>query len=137
MTIVPPGLAEEVAERAGYRCEYCRTAQVITAQTFHVDHIIPRFQGGPSSSENLCYACPRCNLHKGDRITGIDPRTRQEVPLFHPRQDHWEVHFRWSPTFRRVVGRTPTGRATVATLRLNASSLVRAREMWVLLKLLP
>ena len=137
MTTVPARLTRAVAERAGYRCEYCRTPQVITAQTFHVDHIVPRFQGGPSSLENLCYACPRCNLHKGDRVTGIDPRTGREASLFHPRQDSWEVHFRWSPTFRRIIGRTPTGRATVAMLQLNARSLIRAREMWILLKLLP
>jgi len=137
MTTVPLHLRRQVAERAGYRCEYCRTPQIVTAQTFHVDHIIPRSQGGPSSLDNLCYACPRCNLHRGDRVSGIDPRTGREVRLFHPRQDTWEEHFRWSPTFRRIIGRTPGGRATVALLQLNAPSLVRAREIWVLLKLLP
>jgi hypothetical protein len=137
MTTVPPRLVREVAEQAGYRCEYCRTPQVVTAQSFHVDHIIPRAQGGTSSLENLCYACPRCNLLKGDRVTGVDPRTGREVPLFHPRHDLWQVHFRWNPTFRHIIGRTATGRATVAVLQLNASSLVRAREMWVLLRLLP
>jgi hypothetical protein len=137
MTTVSSRLAREVAERAHYRCEYCRTPQIITAQSFHVDHILPESQGGFTSLENLCYACPHCNLHKGDRVSGLDPRTTREVPLYDPRRHVWGTHFRWSPTFRYIIGSTPTGRATVIMLKLNAQSLVRAREMWVVLKLLP
>ncbi len=36
-----------------------------------------------------------------------------------------------SPTFTRVIGRAPTGRATVEALRLNRQSLVSARQIWV------
>ncbi|NOX62860.1 MAG: HNH endonuclease [Chloroflexi bacterium] len=121
-------LRQEVAKRAGYRCEYCRTPQVVTAQTFHIDHIVPRSQAGDSSLENLCYACPRCNLHRGDRTTGKDPDTGRETPLFHPREHVWEEHFRWSSTFQYIQGRTPIGRATVVTLDLNGASLVNASE---------
>jgi hypothetical protein len=41
------------------------------------------------------------------------------VSLSHPRRDAWDSHVRWSPTFRRIIGRTPPGRATVAELRLT------------------
>jgi hypothetical protein len=44
------------------------------------------------------------------------------VPLYHPRRDRWDTHFVWSDDFLLIVGLTPTGRATVATLFLNRES---------------
>ena len=70
MSSVSSSLALKVAKRAGFRCEYCRSPQAITGQTFH-------------------------------------------------------------------AGRTPTGRATISALQLNGKVLMRARQMWVLLRLLP
>ena len=136
MTRVGLQLGRRVAERADYRCEYCRSPQAVTAQPFHVDHILPRSRGGQTTADNLCYACPRCNLLKGDRVSGIDPYTEREVSLFNPRRDQWADHFRWSPTHLRLIGRTATGRATIATLQLNAEVLVHARKLWILLRLL-
>ena len=136
MTRVGLQLSRRVAERADYRCEYCQTPQAVTAQPFHVDHILPRSRGGQTTADNLCYACPRCNLLKGDRVSGIDPRTEREVPLFNPRRDQWADHFLWSPTHLRLIGRTATGRATIVALQLNAKMLVHARKMWILLRLL-
>jgi 5-methylcytosine-specific restriction endonuclease McrA len=137
MSSISSTLARRVAERAGFRCEYCRSPQAITGQTFHADHIVPRAKSGLTVLDNLCLACPRCNLHKQDRMSGIDPRTRRRVALFHPRQDDWDTHFRWSINYIRLIGRTATGRATISTLQLNGVVLMRARRMWVLLKLLP
>jgi hypothetical protein len=39
--------------------------------------------------------------------------------LFNPRQDSWKEHFAWAADRIRIVGQTPTGRATVALLDLN------------------
>jgi hypothetical protein len=69
----PSRLAVRVGARAGYRCEYCLTPHAITAQTFHADHILPQSRGGKTILDNLCFACPRCNLRKGDLIEGRDP----------------------------------------------------------------
>ena len=33
----------------------------------HVDHVIPRAQGGTDELDNLVTACPPCNLAKYDR----------------------------------------------------------------------
>jgi hypothetical protein len=48
----------------------------------------------------------------------INPESRQIVPLFNPREHLWTDHFelRWAV----IVGRTPTGQATVAVLAMNA-----------------
>jgi hypothetical protein len=57
--------------------------------------------------------------------------------LFNPRMDRWETHFRWSEDWRKVIGRTPMGRATVAALAMNAAVLQKARPYWRVLGLLP
>lgn len=56
-----------------------------------------------------------------------DPNTGDEAPLFNPRTDRWAEHFTWNEDWR-IVGLTPTGRATVAALDLNSPRRVRIRE---------
>ena len=71
-----------VHERAHFRCEYCQTAQRITGQAMHVDHIDP---DGLDTLENLCLACANCNLSKAQATSGPDPLTDASVTLFNPR----------------------------------------------------
>lgn len=134
---VPSQLTALVTLRAGKRCEYCHAPQIVTGQTFHVDHIIPWSLGGKTTAENLCLACPRCNSGKGSRTKGIDPRTKLTFRLFNPREDDWDKHFRWSGDWKRLIGRTPIGRATVATLKMNDESLQIARLLWRRLERIP
>lgn len=122
---LPGHLAALVRARAHGRCEYCRLVQSLQGATFHVEHIVPVSRGGSSTAENLALACPGCNLHKADRISAIDSETGIEAPLFHPRLDAWSVHFEWDGQL--VVGKTATGRATVASLQFNHSRRLRIR----------
>ncbi|MCX6593196.1 MAG: HNH endonuclease signature motif containing protein [Acidobacteria bacterium] len=117
-------LASQVRLRAGDRCEYCRIPQRAFTQPFHVEHIVARQHGGPTTEANLALACARCNLKKGPNLTGLDPVTGAITRLFHPRADVWEQHFSWGletlmPTGIAIHGRTAEGRATVAVLDLN------------------
>jgi 5-methylcytosine-specific restriction endonuclease McrA len=84
---------------------------------FEIDHIIALSHGGPTRASNLALACFLCNSYKGTNVAGIDPETRRVTPLFHPRRHKWQRHFRWHGP--ELHGRTPIGRATVATLRIN------------------
>jgi hypothetical protein len=104
-----------------------------TGHEFTVDHIIPEALGGSSDIANLCFCCFWCNNFKQARTRARDPCTGRRVPIFNPRIDRWIDHFRWSLTFTRIsiIGRTPSGRATVDALRLNRPSLVIARRIWV------
>jgi hypothetical protein len=110
---------------------------VVTAQSFHCDHVIPRAKGGLTTLDNLCYACPRCNLRKADLTTGMDPLTGDLISLFHPRQQTWSDHFAWSSDYLYILGLTSSGRATVDVLQLNDEVLRRARHLWLRLKLIP
>jgi hypothetical protein len=118
-----------VAERAGGRCEYCRCPEYIGTQNFSIEHIVPVEQGGTNKSENLALACQGCNGHKYIKRESIDPLTNEIAPLFHPREQKWRDHFAWSADTTEIVGLTPTGRATVAALKLNRSEVVRFRRV--------
>ncbi|MBI2825813.1 MAG: HNH endonuclease [Planctomycetia bacterium] len=119
-------LRAAVYERAAQCCEYCRRQQVDSPLIpFHVEHIIPRKHGGDDALENLCLACPDCNLQKGSDLTGIDPQTGMVTRLFNPRAQQWSEHFAWEGV--RIVGTTATGRTTVHLLDLNSPARLRLR----------
>jgi hypothetical protein len=119
-----------VTERASGRCEYCQ-ANALVIVIMELDHIIPRAQGGETTTENLCLYCRHCNGYKHNFLTGIDPQTQTEQPLFNPRTQAWTDHFRWDDEPSLLLGRTPTGRATIQRLQINREMIVKARKLWI------
>jgi len=119
-------LRRVVILRAGGRCEYSRLAQEGQEATFHIDHIKPRAAGGETSAENLALACVSCSLRKEARRSALDPQSGRRVSLFHPRQQRWADHFRWDGLV--VIGRTPTGRATLEALQMNRPMILAIRQ---------
>ncbi|MCB1228431.1 MAG: HNH endonuclease [Verrucomicrobiales bacterium] len=107
-----------VRHRAGDRCEYCGLSQIGQAATFHIDHIIPQVAGGQTVAANLALACVHCSLRKGAKQQSLDPQSSSVVPLFNPRLDMWNHHFRWTQS--AMIGITATGRATIRALALNS-----------------
>lgn len=93
---IPVVLRRFVQERADRRCEYCRSHDGFSTETFEVEHIQPRAKGGLTVIHNLAYACSGCNGRKASRIEASDPETGELTPLFHPRQQQWREHFTWS-----------------------------------------
>ena len=126
MSNVSPSLRADVAKRAGERCEYCGLAQVGQEAAFHVDHVVPISENGPTTADNLALACVSCSLRKWAKLTAPDPESAAEVPLFNPRSQKWSDHFRWDEVI--VVPLTSTGRATVAGLAMNRPLIVDIRR---------
>ncbi|MGB0383761.1 MAG: HNH endonuclease [Ardenticatenaceae bacterium] len=127
-----------IAVRAGHRCEYCRAPEIIFNTSFEVDHIKPIAKGGTNDPINYALACRICNGHKSAALGAIDPLSQQLVSLFNPRQQAWEDHFEVqdkSPF--KIVGKTPTGRASVERLQFNAPRQLTARALWIKLALFP
>ena len=91
----------------------------------HVDLVIATKHGGRTLMRNLAFAGAHCNGHKGTDLAGIDPGTDTLVPLFNPRLDRWGDHFHWDGPL--LMGQTPTGRATVRVLAINAGRRVAVR----------
>jgi hypothetical protein len=122
-------LRQQVRERAGHRCEYCRLREAHSPQArFHIEHVTAKQHRGKDEPSNLCLACNRCNLHKGPNLAGIDPDGDGValVPLFNPRRDRWMEHFRYEGA--AIVGLSAVGRATVWVLNMNAEAQVMLRQ---------
>lgn len=112
-------------------CEYCKNQQGYSTAPFSVEHILALSKQGSNDLENLALSCPACNAHKYTKQTALDPLTRNVVPLFNPRTQIWEEHFVWDETLTRILGLTPTGRATVKCLKMNRIESVNLRMVLV------
>jgi 5-methylcytosine-specific restriction endonuclease McrA len=128
---IAKAVRERVSVQARRRCGYCLSAEAIVGTPMEMDHLIPRALGGRTEEDNLWLACSLCNDHKGDQVAATDPQSGDTVRLFDPRHQVWADHFAWTETGERIVGLTPTGRATVVALNLNRPELVTARTAWV------
>ena len=128
MSAIHNALQQEVAERSQHRCNYCQSQQRLMGVSLNIDHIVPQSLGGTTELDNLCLACWDCNLIKGDRTTALDAQTGLSTRLFHPNQQEWLEHFRWSDDGSQIIGLTTVGRATVITLKLNRSQLIESRR---------
>jgi hypothetical protein len=129
---IPQSIRRIVTEQARGRCAYCQLQIKITGVSLTVEHIIPTSAGGENSPDNLCLSCWDCNLNKSNRTKGVDPQTGRTRLLFHPKRQKWSQHFYWSDDGSLIVGKTSTGRATIAALNLNRSHLISARRIWIL-----
>ena len=121
-------LKQNVAERARYCCEYCRSQEAFSPAAFSVEHITPHARGGNDEIENLAYACQECNNRKFTSVEASDPVSGESVPLYHPRQHTWSEHFAWNEDYTLLIGLTPTGRATIERLKLNRDRVVNLRD---------
>ncbi len=126
MTPIPEALRQQVIQRAGGRCEYCRIHQDDSLYAHEVDHIIPVKHRGETHADNLCLACLECNRAKGSDFGSFDPQTGEITPLFNPRQQAWHEHFALDGA--RIVPLSAEGRVTVFVLKLNNELRVSARQ---------
>jgi len=58
--------------RADYLCTYCATKPPKGRR--HIDHVVPRSEGGSDDAGNLVLACSKCNLGRIGRLDGIPER---------------------------------------------------------------
>ncbi|HCC58336.1 MAG TPA: HNH endonuclease [Solibacterales bacterium] len=124
---VSESLRRFVAERAAYSCEYCLLHEDDSYSPHQIDHIVSRKHGGLSDSQNLAYACLRCNAWKGSDIGSLDTQSGAFVNLFNPRRHRWDEHF----VFRGAVIEplTAEGKATARLLKLNLDKRVVERRL--------
>ncbi len=58
-----------------YTCQYCGSRKDLT-----LDHVVPRWCGGPHTWENLVTCCRKCNLKKGDKTPQQANMKLKKVP---------------------------------------------------------
>jgi HNH endonuclease len=134
---------QSVRKRANYLCEYCHSLEILSANRFTIDHIVPQSLGGSDDIDNLALACRRCNERRYNFVAGIDPQTQDIVPIFNPRQQQWAEHFGWTADGTEIVGSSPIGRATCVRFDLNDmrypenDSIRQTRRLWTRIGLHP
>jgi HNH endonuclease len=58
-----------------------------------MDHVVSQKHGGGNEVENLAFACPHCNSHKGSDLTTFIESYEDIVAIFNPRSTLWSDHF--------------------------------------------
>jgi 5-methylcytosine-specific restriction endonuclease McrA len=134
MTRIPPLIREKVRERANNRCEYCLIPELPNVRSFHVDHIKPaKKHKGSDELYNLAWACFDCNTTKSGEIAGYDPVTNQLTPLYNPRTQNWDEHFKKEGA--TIVPVSAFGRVTVELLEMNDPAQIEFRTLLIQLGL--
>jgi hypothetical protein len=109
------------------RCEYCLLAEKHAFFPLEVDHIIAEKHQGRTIAKNLALACFDCNRFKGSDIASIDPISKKLMPLFNPRTQKWNDHFRVEGGV--IIALTSVGRVTAKLLKFNLPERVEVREL--------
>ena len=113
----PAELRRKVAQRADFRCEYCRFPEIAAMVKFQLEHIISFKHGGKTILENLAYACPICNSGKGSDIGTVLEDEDIFVRFFNPRKHDWFEHFELKEGL--ILSKNTIGAATVKILNFN------------------
>ncbi len=126
---IPNNLRALVANRAKFRCEYCRLPADASFFPFHIDHIVSLKHGGETHSDNLAYCCQICNLNKGSDIATFLPNTNTPVRFFNPRTDAWPDHFGMDQS-GAIYSKSEIGAATIRIFGLNhPESIIERKEL--------
>jgi hypothetical protein len=115
-----------VAECANYCCEYCRLHARYMFLAFEIDHIIGIKHGGGNEKENLAYACPHCNQHKGTDLTTFLDSYDDIVLLFNPRKHIWSEHF--EAIDGEIVAKSRIGQASIKIFKFNEPDMLILRR---------
>lgn len=126
---IPESLRLIIAERSNYRCEYCLVHEADSFLPFQIDHIISLKHGGRNELENLAYACPHCNQHKGTDLTTFLEDYNDIVSFFNPRIHHWSEHFEIDQG--AIKAKSRIGLATVKMLKFNQSERLTHRQILI------
>lgn len=128
---IPEKTKAKIRRLAKNRCGFCLSHQDYVWDILEIDHIFPLAKGGKDDEQNLWLICSTCNNSKYNKIESFDLITRQNTPLFNPCLQNWHEHFKWSKDATEIIGKTPTGRATITALNLNRERFIRVRKNWV------
>ncbi len=85
-----------VLARDSYLCQYCG----LRAKDLTIDHVIPRWMGGPHTWDNLVACCRKCNLKKGDKT----PQQARMKLAKSPRRPHF-IPYISLPAYLKARGR--------------------------------
>jgi hypothetical protein len=124
---ISAALRRLVAERAGYRCEYCLLAEHDMGYAPQIDHIVGLKHGGPTHIDNLAFSCWLCNSNKGSDIGSLTKGARTLTRFFNPRTDIWAEHFQLNVGYIEPL--TDIGDVTESIFQFNKKTRVDERAI--------
>ena len=86
-------------------------------------------RNGTDELINLVLACRACNAYKAFHQLGLHENT-EDIPLFNPRQNEWNEHFRINSKTLEIEGLTEIGVGTINRLKMNHIRQIIARNLW-------
>ncbi len=89
-----------ILARDNYTCQYCGTR----GRDLTIDHVIPKWVGGPQAWDNLVACCRKCNLKKGDKT----PQQAHMKLARRPRRPHF-VPYLSLPVYLKAKGKGEWG----------------------------
>lgn len=139
-----PVCREYLRKVSNYSCVYCTISESeASGATFHVDHFRPqsKFPHLIDEISNLRYACPRCNLIKGNHWIKREDGCIRDCEKCDAKHCHENVYRLIDCCFEKPqehiklnesgmleeVGGSKPGIHTIKYLRLNRAQLVRLR----------
>ena len=85
-----------ILARDHYTCQYCGAK----GRDLTIDHIVPRWTGGPHTWDNLVACCRKCNLKKGDKT----PQQAHMALMKKPKRPHF-IPYLALPTYLKAQGK--------------------------------
>lgn len=124
---IPERVRLLVIQRAKFRCEYCKIHTEDLFFSFEIDHVIALKHGGTNDLDNLAFACPHCNQHKGSDFATLLDDFNDIVVLFNPRKHIWTDHFEFIEG--EIIAKTRIGKASVKIFQFNKPDLLILRRL--------
>lgn len=85
-----------VLARDNYTCQYC----ACKGKDMTIDHVVPRWAGGPHTWDNLVACCRKCNLKKADKT----PQQANMKLARKPKRPHF-IPYLSLPQYLKAKGR--------------------------------
>ena len=124
-----------LAEEGFHQCVYCALHDATFGErNFHVEHYKPKshpkFKQLENDIRNLFYACPVCNVFKGDSWPRA-PKSDHSVEAFpNPSECDYNSLFKISLRTKEVTGKFVASKYLVTRLHLNRAQLIIERRIF-------
>ena len=127
-------LRNDMYEKQNKLCAYCRIHVPLACVPMPIEHIVykdnyPKWMFLP---ENLCIACPTCNIYKGATDVLTNPQIRtypiasDGFKIIHPLYDRYSDHIELIGGIL-YRGKTSKGKFTIETCHLHRVELAEER----------
>ncbi|MEA5594645.1 RNA-guided endonuclease IscB [Rivularia sp. UHCC 0363] len=124
---------EYLLEKWGRQCTYCNKKDV----PLQIEHIYPKSFGGSNRVGNLCLACEKCNLKKGNRpveefLKNIPSLLKKiKTQANKPLKDASSVNATRNKLVKTLSNLLPTKTATGAQTKFNRIRLNLEKQHWI------